>query len=92
MDTQQLGNRLNESWSFLPFSPSDSRPVGGQVMRELAAFVRSVSLWLIHPLLRKGGIFAVSHLSHYTEIHDRLAPEYAKKGITVSYDGMKIRL
>ena len=43
-------------------------------------------------LLRKGGIFAVSHLSHYTEIHDRLAPEYAKKGITVSYDGMKIRL
>ena len=43
-------------------------------------------------LLCKGGVFALSHLSHYTEIYDEIAPDYAKKGITVAYDGMKIRL
>ncbi len=40
--------------------------------------------------LKEGGIFALSHFTHYAPPYDLIVERFAEIGITVSYDGMEI--
>lgn len=50
-------------------------------------------LFLSRNLLKKGAKFCVTHMSpHFTPVHDEIAPVMKKKGITIAYDGLKVKL
>ena len=43
--------------------------------------------------MKPSGRFALTHLSlHWCKPHDKLAPELAKEGIIVPYDGIRMPL
>ena len=54
---------------------------------------RAIALFREDDLLKDSALFCASHIApHFAPVHDEYAPILEEKGITLSYDGMKVEL
>ena len=54
---------------------------------------RAHALFVERGLLMPGAHFCITHMApHFAPVHDEIAPVMAAKGITVAYDGLRLKL